>query len=817
LRAFGNIELQTGANEIRRGKFITQAGSVVIGSADATGDFRFTGADADDGIYSAGGIGLYAPRQNMLLENLQIQAAGMAEVLSNDFTLANSTVSVGGFDLAASGKARLTDDELTATKGNWRMAANDEVFMRGVQLAAAGGILLEKLDAAGAAPTLTLSDFTLLAVGNIELQTGANEIRHGKFITQAGSVVIGSADATGAFNFTGVDAGDGIYSANGIGLYAPGQNMLLENLQIQAAGHAVAAAKNFTARDTTVSVGSFDLAASGDIWLNGDLTATAGDWHMAGNADVRMIGVQLSAAGGILLEKLNAAGAAPKLWLADGDGRGFVLQAVGDIDLETGANEIRRGKFITQAGSVAIGSAEATGAFRFIGIDADDGIYAGHSVGLYAPGQSMLLEKIQVTANNTAELVAGDLTVRGRVENGVWLPTSVRANEQNILVSGQTTVSASELLAGRNLVINSGALRVEAVSVGGVWQTANISAQEGGLLIYARQGGVVNEGSRLQGHVSISGNADSLGGVTIYAAGDVYNHTLDENTLGIIFASGEDDGDLVINSGGNVTNLTGRLISNSAVSISAAGKVYNGTAHSDEPGSGEKIYYTRKSGWFFWRKQTSGWYLKLSDLTISGQLAYILAGKGIQIEADELENDGAEIIANGGDIRIDAARVLNCAISSGEANFERSAYYLWRRDKGASTMQVHGGHISAADSLTVNATESVTDNGGQMLAMSTLTINAPRITARAVELFSYYQRQHGMREIWLGEHTRLRSSQSGSEFVSWGGDVNLISPEVVHIYGGGVKAAGAVNVPGGLDVFVPQQKREPYGFLNFMF
>ncbi|MDR1145838.1 MAG: hypothetical protein LBK71_06865, partial [Verrucomicrobiales bacterium] len=801
LLAAGNIELLSGANELRRGTLTTQAGSVVIGSADATGDFRFVGEDAGDGIYAAGGVGLYAPGRSMQLENLQIQAAGMAEVLSNDFTLGNSTVSAGGFALAAAGKARLTNDELTATKGDWRMAANDEVRADGVRLTAAGGILLEKLNSAGAAPVLTLSDFALSAAGNIELLSGANELRHGTLRTRAGSVLIGSADATGDFRFIGVDADDGIYSANGIGLYAPGQNVILEKLQIIAAGHTAAASQDFTSRDTTVSVGSFDLAASGDIWLNRELTTTAGDWRMAANGEVHLDGARLSAAGSILLEKLNAAGAAPLLTLTD-----FTLSAVGNIELQSGANELRHGTLTTRAGSVVIGSADATGDFRFIGLGADDGIYAGHSVGLYAPGQSMWLEKIQITANSAAELTAGTLTVTGRLEDGVWLPSSIQADRQHILVSGQVTISAAALLAQQDFILDSGALRVAAVHDGQAWQAANISAHEGELLVSARAGDVVNEGSRLQGRR-----------VTLRADGDVYNHTLDENTPGIIFASGADDGDLTINSGGDVTNLTGRLIGNGAVSISAAGKVYHGTAHTDEPGSGEKIYYTRKSGWFFWRQKTSGWYLKLSDLTVSGQLAYILAGKGLAIAADELENDGAEIIANGGDLRIDVSRLVNRAIASGEANFERRAYYLWRRDRGASTMQVHGGHISAAGALTVNAAESVTDRGGQMLAMSDLTISAPRINARAIELFSYYQRQDGMREIWLGEHVRLRSSQSGAEFISWGGAVNLFSPEPAHIYGGGVQAAGAVNAPGGLDLTVPEVEREPYGFLHFMF
>jgi filamentous hemagglutinin family protein len=710
-----------------------------------------------------------------------------------------------------------------ASAGDFYLATNGEVRLDGAQIETDRNIRVERLYADDPAPKIIVpqSDraFELTAhTGHVELLVDQVDLTHGKIVAEGGDVVLGlkDTDAVGEFRFVGTGSGDVILAGGGIGLYAQNQDMYLERLQIQAVGNAEITAKDFSLnrastaegrQESSFSAAGIELQATGDVLLTGDITATENNIFLSANRKVDFSGANITAAESVRLQSPDAM--APQLTAETGGGRGFIISAGKDVELLADSIQLEHGMIFSQDGNVLLGIAgqDATGNFQFKGVAAGDGIYAAKGgLGLYAQGRDVELENLTINVKGLADVFGKDFAL---------IQASFQAGEIHLLATGAANIDHGTMQADQNFKLDSASLTMN---------LSKVIAQNGGLLVYARQGGVTNEGGLIQGSVAIDGETDSKGGMTILSRGSIYNHSVDDNNLAIIFASGRtengryQDGDLFIDTEGDLTNLTGRLISNSDVRLNVSGKLYNCIEHSDPPQYGEMIQYKRKTGWFIFRRTVSGWYVKLSDLKIAGQLAYILAGKGIFINAGEMENDGGEIDANGGDLRIDTSRLVNRAVASGNVSWERSSYWFWQRDKAASSMRISGGNFSASGDLLVNATESVSNSGGQLLALNNLTINAPVIGGEGMSLLQAYERENGMREIWLGRHVRIIGTNVGGSFIAWGGDVNLLSPGTVLIHDGAVQAGGAVNVPGGLSVsLTPPEQRDNYGFLDFLF
>jgi hypothetical protein len=317
ISAENHVEIFSNAIDIEHGQITTVSGHITLGNSgeNATENFRFVGMELGEGLNAGGGIAIYARGKDAYLEQLDITAAEGVVMVARDFTLergadGESSVSADAFYLQATGDVKLTGDLITAT-GDFLVAANQAVLLEGARIQAGHYLRVEQLNPSLSAPAVTAREgggrgFLLAADGEVALLSDAIDLQGGKIVTVSGPVILGrrGEDATGDFRFVGVDAGDGIYSADSLGIYARGKNVLLENLRVESLTLTEIVANDFSIANpaSTVSIGGFDLAATGDIHLTGDLTATNGDWHMVSNADVHIEDMRLSAAGSIWLE-----------------------------------------------------------------------------------------------------------------------------------------------------------------------------------------------------------------------------------------------------------------------------------------------------------------------------------------------------------------------------------------------------------------------------------------------------------------------------------------------------------------------------------
>ncbi|UZF38053.1 hypothetical protein LGV81_20105 (plasmid) [Ralstonia pseudosolanacearum] len=93
------------------------------------------------------------------------------------------------------------------------------------------------------------------------------------------------------------------------------------------------------------------------------------------------------------------------------------------------------------------------------------------------------------------------------------------------------------------------------------------------------------------------------------------------------------------------------------------------------------------------------------------------------------------MLSNGGDIAIAAANVFhNEALATGSAHFSRSCM-IFCRSAASSTVSTTGGTISAAGNLSIRAGALAENIGGQVLAVGSMTVTAPKV--RAVGITGY--------------------------------------------------------------------------------
>ncbi|MDR1145815.1 MAG: filamentous hemagglutinin N-terminal domain-containing protein, partial [Verrucomicrobiales bacterium] len=164
-------------------------------------------------------------------------------------------------------------------------------------------------------------------------------------------------------------------------------------------------------RPASLSASNIQIAVTArgaGVRLASAALATAGDFYLASNGEVRLTGGHIDAAGNIRVEKQSAAEPAPTVIAADDGERGFALTAGGQLEILADHINLTRGRLATDAGDIVLGCKDgnATGDFRFVGVDAEDGITAGGGIGLYAQGQDMYLAALTVTAASAVEIMA---------------------------------------------------------------------------------------------------------------------------------------------------------------------------------------------------------------------------------------------------------------------------------------------------------------------------------------------------------------------------------------------------------------------------
>lgn len=587
----------------------------------------------------------------------------------------------------------------------------------------------------------------------------------------------------------------------------------------------------------------------------GRIAASAGDFTLAADGTVAIAGGTSTAAQDVIItaRQLDAGPGA--------SGTPYALTADRHVDLRVGGATLAGGS--VSAGTAAVGGDvslgqdgfTAVGPFVLTGRETPTGyerleiVARGGGFGIFGTDQDVRLSGATISANQRTRLFARDFTLEsplaadgsrqgsslsaGRVDGvisgafrvagatlqgsvgttieadsidvaaagsgGSFAPSAVIADSGDVglFANGAIRVVGSDVIAQRHVSIEGGAATFGAAYTGTGLRGSQVTAATGALVVSALAGDIVNESGLLQGTMRDATNPGSLGGVTLQASGDIVNRSLAADPLAIVFAQQDD---LFAAAGGNILNHTGRLIANGDVTLVAGGRFDNVVDQAQIANAGQRIAYASRAGWqLFRRKQTDGYFIVYGDLTIPGQLAYVVADGSVTIDAASVTNRGGEVDANRGDIIVTTGRLDNEALVTGIAQFERTCAWFCS-DRGFSTLALNGGSFAASRDILIDASGGAFNTAGRFLALRDLSVNAPTVQTTGVTLYRYLERPSGFSSLLGMDQARLRAIDQGGAFIANLGRLTLNTASPVRVERGVLLGGAGVDTPAGQEI-----------------
>jgi hypothetical protein len=307
----------------------------------------------------------------------------------------------------------------------------------------------------------------------------------------------------------------------------------------------------------------------------------------------------------------------------------------------------------------------------------------------------------------------------------------------------------------------------------------------------------------VQGEAQNTSDPQSLGAVTLNAAGNVINQSTTGTPLAILFGV---SGDVVVQAGGSVTNEDARILSNDNVTIAAAGDVDNVVDHSAGVNGGAPVSYSASGRrYLIFNHRDSGYTVDYGELTDPDKLAYITSEDtgNVTITARNVSNIGGSILANGGSISISAQQnLLTQGVFTGTASFHQSCF-IFCSSNASANVQSFGGVIEASNDIHLQAGTQITNTGGTVLAVGSLTLDAPKTLAQGVLGYTAINRTHDLK-AWFGNTwSAIFANDTGGVFAGGSGQVELTGE--ADIDGGTFSAPSGIAARGGV-----QTLRVPY-------
>lgn len=543
----------------------------------------------------------------------------------------------------------------------------------------------------------------------------------------------------------------------------------------------------------------------------GSIYANVGDFTIAGNGDLHVAGGHIKAANDVVIANASVDSLAGSGTSSIQAGRTVDIQAgeIGFVDTAISAGtrttDASGNLVVLQRGNVLVGTDGVPG-LAIISLSSAQ-LDATGGIAFYNQGQSMSLGGSQLVAEQDIILKAGDISAFASPAGVASIISKTGTVTTNS--TGTTALAGTAISGAAGVSINAGSFSATAYAAGGsitksmiqslagdvnitttqatslsatdVFAANNIfltnggfsSANDGSLrtTVVASTGGLVvnssanisSVGSLLQGNSRVVGNAGSLGAVTLAAAGRVFNQSPSESVLGAIFGNADD---VVLNAGGDIENRNARIISNRRLSLAAGGTVYN--IIDKIPGAnGEQASSYSGSGtrWLVFSERSTGFDVDYGQVTMPGQLAYMVAETGMDVHAANFINQGGIGLVNGGDMNIDVTgKFRNEALLTGSAHFKRSCM-IFCSASASSDVTTYGGSLSASGNINISAGQEAANIGGNVLALGDLTVTAPVIYAQGVTGYRAYS-QSGMK-TWFGSSwARLYATDIGGSWLA---------------------------------------------------
>ncbi|MGD7217366.1 filamentous hemagglutinin N-terminal domain-containing protein, partial [Ralstonia pseudosolanacearum] len=191
--------------------------------------------------------------------------------------------------------------------------------------------------------------------------------------------------------------------------------------------------------------------------------------------------------------------------------------------------------------------------------------------------------------------------------------------------------------------------------------------------------------------------------------------------------------------------------------------------------NGEKPVAWTSSGtrWLFLRNHSAGLDVDYGSIPQTGQVPYFVSQTGTVVSGRNVSNVGGQVLSNGGDIAIAAANVFhNEALATGSAHFSRSCM-IFCRTEASSTVSTTGGAISAAGNLAIRAGTLAENIGGQVLAVGSMTVTAPKVRAVGITGYTALARERGFKAFFGDTWARLYSADVGGNWFAIGGGLTI--------------------------------------------
>lgn len=450
------------------------------------------------------------------------------------------------------------------------------------------------------------------------------------------------------------------------------------------------------AGDQLASVGGFRLTSSGKLELSASKIQAKESVNISTasavlTSDAANLSEITSENSGIVIETSNGdidlgqAKLSGKTIASDNLNSEGGITLIADGQILTSQNHGRRAMFVSSDSNIV---ARANNLIRFEGLDID------------ANKDFRVLSSASAEFIETQGIIGADFRV---------------------LANTAVAFDASAFAAASDIRIDGSALRFGALDE--TQARTELVATNGGLIARSTSGDILNFGSLLQGKTPTSGDPDSRGGASIYAAGRLRNKSLSVARLGVIFGQ---ESDLYIETGGDVLNETGRLFSNAALTIKAGGDLRNATDFTTETAP-YQVYHIRGGRFagslFLRRKSTTHITANYGDLLIAGEQSRILGIGNVSLEANNVYNSGADI--TGAAVSITALNTFsNEARQTGSLNFYQRCRWFCKTSASSSLGFVDGS-VSASGLLDLTAGTKITNIAGRFTGATGIQITAP--------------------------------------------------------------------------------------------
>lgn len=389
------------------------------------------------------------------------------------------------------------------------------------------------------------------------------------------------------------------------------------------------------------------------------------------------------------------------------------------------------------------------------------------------------LGKIYANAGDVVVTASGDIAIADG---------SLKAERDVALMTpGTVSLQGTQVTSANNMNVQAGNIALSDDTTG----PTTLSA--GNTVNLTSNGSITNIGSLIQAGTTASDGTRTGGDVVLTAAGDITNRS-SANNLGIMFAA---NGQTKLTAGGNIINDNARILSNGAVSLTAAGDVQNTIDHTGGTNGGQPTVYSDRGGSFlFFTHTTSGFNVDYGTVSNPDQLAYIAAVHGpVTITSRNFTNSGGIVQSNDGDVNIAAQNAFtNAAVFTGQASFTRSCWIFCHAD-ASSNVTPYGGTIQAGGNIGIKAGTVARNVGGNVFATGDIKVNAPITYAQGVTGYSAINQHRGFKAFFGSTWAQIIAMDVGGGFTA-NGSVTLTGDGVID--GGSFSGGKGVTAAGGI-------------------